>query len=113
MKAKIGYWLILCSFLPWAGLPVVPLLDLSGAQMATASTVLVVSAEGIFYLGLLLAGRQAWEKIKTYFPWHKAPEPERSAELAAQSGAQNQHHDDVHSSAVQSSAASVDEGGRK
>ena len=94
MKAKIGYWLILCSFLPWAGLPVVPLLDLSAAQMATVSTVLVVSAEGIFYLGLLLAGRQAWERIKTYFPWYKAPELELPSELIVESGAQNQHHAD-------------------
>ncbi|MFT5578139.1 MAG: hypothetical protein ACI9WS_000891 [Paraglaciecola psychrophila] len=72
MKAKVGYWLILLSFVPWAGLPVLALLDLTGAEIATISTLLVISAEGIFYLGLLLAGRQAWEKIKTYFPWHKA-----------------------------------------
>jgi hypothetical protein len=85
MKAKIGYWLILLSFLPWAGLPVLPLLDLSGAQIATISTVLVISAEGIFYLGLLLAGRQAWEKIKTYLPWYKASETEQLAEVVEDS----------------------------
>jgi len=92
VKEKIGYGLILCSFLPWAGLPVLPLLQLSGAQIASISTVLVVSAEALFYLGLLLAGRQAWEKIKTYFPWYKAPGREYPRETIAERPAQNQPH---------------------
>ncbi len=64
---KLGLFLIVFSFLPWAAiLLVVPLLPLAIAQKALLVPVLAVSAEVTFWVGLLLVGKEAATKYRRY-----------------------------------------------
>jgi hypothetical protein len=56
--AKIGVGLIVGSCLLWAAVLVVPLLPLSIAEKALVVTSLIVISEVIFWLGILLAGKE-------------------------------------------------------
>jgi membrane-anchored protein YejM (alkaline phosphatase superfamily) len=64
---KLGLFLIVFSFLPWAAiLLVVPLLPLAIAQKALLVPVLAVAAEVTFWVGLLLVGKEAATKYRRY-----------------------------------------------
>lgn len=67
MKRKIGYLFFALSFVPWMAIALLPLLDLSVAEIAGATTALLLSGEGFFYISLLLLGKEFWEKIKAWF----------------------------------------------
>lgn len=55
------------SFLPWlAILLIVPLLPLSITQKALLFPVLAVVAEVLFWLGLILVGKEAAQKYRHY-----------------------------------------------
>lgn len=65
---KLGLVLIVVSFLPWLAIVlIVPLLPLSIAQKALLVPVLVVVAEVLFWLGLLVVGKEAAKTYRRYF----------------------------------------------
>ena len=72
MAFRIGVVLIMGSILPWLLLPVVPFLPLSGARQGAAAGGLVVAAELIFWPGLALAGKGAWQAAKAR-GWRRLP----------------------------------------
>ena len=61
---RIGMALMFASLPIWIVLPVLPFLDISMAAKATASTVMVVVAELMFWLGATLAGPAAVRRVK-------------------------------------------------
>ena len=65
---KLGVILIVLSFLPWVAIPtVVPFLPLSAAQKAASVPALLVLAEILFWLGVLLVGKEVAENYRQYF----------------------------------------------
>ncbi|KGJ88986.1 transporter suffix domain-containing protein [Colwellia psychrerythraea] len=67
MKKLIGYVFLVLSFLVWAVIATLPFMDISASEMATATTVLVISGEVLFLLAIALLGKEAWLKIKAIF----------------------------------------------
>ena len=65
---KLGLILIVGSVLPWLAIVlIVPLLPLSITQKALMVPVLVVVAEVLFWLGLLVVGKEAAKAYRRYF----------------------------------------------
>ncbi len=65
---NLGLLFIVGSFLPWAAIVlIVPLLALSVAQKALLIPALAIVAEVLFWLGLLLVGKEAAQKYQRYF----------------------------------------------
>ncbi len=65
---KLGLILIVLSFLPWVAIAfVVPFLPLSVAQKALVVPVLLVVAEILFWLGVLLVGKEVAQRFRRYF----------------------------------------------
>ena len=58
IQAKLGLVLIIVSCLLWAAIFVVPFLQFTLANKATIITSLVITSEVIFWLGILLAGKE-------------------------------------------------------
>jgi hypothetical protein len=58
IQTKLGLVLIVTSCLLWAAVLVVPLLPFSLANKALIITKLVIISEVIFWLGILLAGKE-------------------------------------------------------
>lgn len=64
---NLGVGLIVVSFLPWVAIVlIVPLLGISVAQKALLVPVLAIAAEVMFWLGLLLVGKEAAQKYRRY-----------------------------------------------
>ncbi len=57
IQAKLGLILIVTSCLLWAAVFVVPFLTFAISHKAIIVTILVIVSEVIFWLGILLAGR--------------------------------------------------------
>ncbi|MEA5621028.1 transporter suffix domain-containing protein [Cronbergia sp. UHCC 0137] len=80
---KLGLVLIVISFLPWLVIAIiVPFLSISVTQKALLVPGLLVIAEIIFWLGILLVGKELAQKYRRYFSfryfnilfkkfWHK------------------------------------------
>lgn len=66
----LGIALIIVSFVLWGIIVALPFLGLKAGVIAGATTALVILGEITFWLGILLAGRPAWERIKGFF-WRK------------------------------------------
>jgi hypothetical protein len=65
---RLGLILIVLSFLPWVAIPfVVPFLPLSAAQKATSVPLLLILAEILFWLGVLLVGKEVAQRYRQYF----------------------------------------------
>lgn len=64
LRKITAYVLIVMSFVAWLLIPALLWLELSAGQMAAAASALIVGGEVTFYLGVLLLGREAWERIK-------------------------------------------------
>lgn len=74
LRKIAAYVLIVVSFLAWLLIAALPWLELSMGQAAAAASALIVGGEVTFYLGVLLLGREAWERIKGLFvAWQKRP----------------------------------------
>jgi uncharacterized SAM-binding protein YcdF (DUF218 family) len=58
IQAKLGLVLIIASCLLWAAVFVVPFLNFPLTSKATIITSLVIVSEVIFWLGILLAGKE-------------------------------------------------------
>lgn len=64
LRKVAAYALIVISFVAWLVIPALPWLELSAGQAAAAASALIVGGEVTFYLGVLLLGREAWQRIK-------------------------------------------------
>lgn len=58
IQAKLGLVLIVVSCLLWAAIFVIPFLPFTLTNKATIITSLVIISEVIFWLGILLAGKE-------------------------------------------------------
>lgn len=65
MKKIIGYTLLTLSFVAWGLIALLPFIDISKTQIAGATALLVIAGEVLFWLSILLLGKEAWEKIKS------------------------------------------------
>jgi hypothetical protein len=69
-----GYILLTISTLSFIMFFIVPWFDLTKAQMAGISTVLVIIGEVLFYLSMLILGKTFYAKIKEkIFFWRSKP----------------------------------------
>lgn len=65
---KLGLVLIGASFLPWAAIAfVLPWLPITATQKTLLIPVLLVLAEVLFWLGLLIVGKEAAQRYKQFF----------------------------------------------
>jgi hypothetical protein len=62
--AKIGLVLIIGSCLLWTTVLVIPFLPLSLAQKAVSLTSLILISEVMFWLGILLAGKELADRYR-------------------------------------------------
>ena len=69
---RIGVVLMIVSVLPWLTLLVLPFLGLSGGDTAAAVGALLVAAEILFWLGVVLAGRDTWRLARSQ-GWRRVP----------------------------------------
>jgi hypothetical protein len=60
---RLGVVILLVSMALWAALAVVPFLPMPGRTKAIAAAAVFAAAEVTFYLGLLLAGKEAAKRI--------------------------------------------------
>jgi hypothetical protein len=67
MRKILGYGLLVLSCVAWGIVPTLPFFDISVGQAAAATTGLIIVGEASFFLGVLLLGRDVWEKIKALF----------------------------------------------
>jgi hypothetical protein len=72
---KLGLTLIIVSCLLWGGVLFVPLFPLSLAHKSVVSTGLILISEGIFWLGILLSGKELAHRyrqnLNPYYWWQK------------------------------------------
>ena len=61
---KLGLGLIIVSFVPWLAILFVPSLALTVAQKAALVPILAIIAEVIFWLGVLIVGKEAAQKYR-------------------------------------------------
>jgi hypothetical protein len=59
-----GYTLVVVSFVVWGAIPAVAFFDISFNEAAVVATTMLVSSYVMFYVGVFLLGRQAWDKAK-------------------------------------------------
>lgn len=64
---KIGMGMIVLAFICWSGALLVPFTDFSIKAKAGIITGILVVGEVVFWIGLLLAGKEGFAKIKSYF----------------------------------------------
>ncbi len=67
LKFKIGLILVIVSIPFFLAIPVVPFLKLGSGVKITASTVLLIIGEIMFWVGGLLLGKELITKYKSYF----------------------------------------------
>jgi hypothetical protein len=60
MAARVGALLIAGSFVFWAMIPFVPLVGLRGGRAGVAVASLMAAREIVFWIGVLLVGRESW-----------------------------------------------------
>lgn len=63
---KLGFGLIIVSFVPWVAIVFVPFLTLNLAQKTALGSILAIIAEVIFWLGILIVGKEAATKYRQY-----------------------------------------------
>jgi hypothetical protein len=72
---KLGFSLIIVSSLLWGVVFSVPILPLSLPQKSLASTGLILISEAIFWLGILLSGKELAHRYRQnfnpYYWWQK------------------------------------------
>ena len=67
LKFKIGLILVIGCIPFFLAIPVIPFLKLEGSIKITASTILLVIGEIMFWSGGLLLGKELITKYKSYF----------------------------------------------
>jgi len=63
---KLGIFLIVLSFVLYAGLLLVPFIPLTIGIKAAISTTLIISGEATFWVGCLILGKELAKKYKKY-----------------------------------------------
>ena len=64
---QFGYVLFILSCIAWIVVVLLPFSNFSMAQIAGATTVLIVLAELLFFGSLALLGKTFWVRIKAFF----------------------------------------------
>ena len=64
LAKPVGYFLIAISLLTWLVVFSVPFLELEILAIAGIITGLVIFAEICFFVGILLIGKEVWQKFK-------------------------------------------------
>jgi hypothetical protein len=72
MAVRLGVLLIVLSCLCWLVIPLVPAFGLRGTRAAGAVGSLVVTAEIVFWLGVVLVGRDTWDIARRH-GWSHVP----------------------------------------
>ncbi len=67
IRKPLGYVLFILSCIAWIVVLLLPFSNFSMAQIAGATTVLIVLAELLFLGSLALLGKTFWVRIKTFF----------------------------------------------
>lgn len=71
MKKTLGYLFILLSLSMWGLVALLPFLELSRGEVATATTLLIIGGEVAFFIAIALLGKDFWLKIKSLFTTNK------------------------------------------
>jgi hypothetical protein len=72
MPVRIGVVLMVLSLLCWLVIPFAPVVGFQGAVLAAVIGGLVVVAEIVFWLGLILIGRDTW-RLARERGWRRVP----------------------------------------
>ncbi len=67
MKKMAGYALFVISFLMWGVIVLLPFLEITKAQVASFTTILLISGEVFFWLSLVFLGKDFMSKAKNFF----------------------------------------------
>ena len=67
MRKAIGYCLFVLSFVAWITIAVLPFFNLSLSVVAAITTGLIIGGEVLFFLSVLLLGKEFLAKIKKFF----------------------------------------------
>lgn len=63
----LGYILFTLSFVAWLAIALVPFMELSIEQQASASGGLFIFGEITFWVSLTILGKEFWQNIKGWF----------------------------------------------
>ncbi len=72
MRKVAGYCLFVLSFVAWIAIAALPFFDLSLSAVAAISTGLIIAGEVLFFLSVLMLGREFVVKIKQAFSKFKS-----------------------------------------
>lgn len=67
MRKTVGYCLFVLSCVAWIAIAVLPFFDLSLSAAAALTTALVITGEVLFFLSIVLLGREFLVKSKQVF----------------------------------------------
>ncbi len=63
-RQRCGLGLIITSFIIWACILLLPFTELAGAEQVMWGGVIYGISYGVFFLGIVLLGKEMWAKIK-------------------------------------------------
>ena len=66
IRRAAGIGLIALCAAGWIGVVVLPFVGLSAGRLAAAIAALVIAAESAFALGIVLLGKEIWQKLKAF-----------------------------------------------
>ena len=72
MLFRLGIVAFIASFLPWIAIALAPLMGLSLAGATGFVGAALITAEILFWGGLALAGKDAWQAVRAN-GWRRAP----------------------------------------
>jgi len=64
LRLRVGWMLLVVSFVPWLLVLGLPFVGLSFAESGAWAGGAVIGAEILFYVGVLLVGKEAYQAIK-------------------------------------------------
>lgn len=64
MRKALGYGMLVVACLSWVAIPVLSFLGISLAAAAAFTTGLIITGEVTFFVGIVLLGKEAWNRIK-------------------------------------------------
>ncbi len=67
MKKTLGYILFILSWVAWGVIALLPFLEITKVQVASFTTMSLIAGEVLFWLSLLLLGKDFMSKIKAFF----------------------------------------------
>lgn len=79
-RKYIAYGLLLLSTVLWLAILALPFLDLEGSEIASVTVALIIAGEVSFYVAIALMGKEAWQKIKSFFQSKKKKAQDQDAQ---------------------------------